>query len=140
MASRAGTRTSRSRSCAARRPGPQRAPLLLRLGHVRYVSDDVRAAHELFQQALAETGDDLRLRAATEQALAFTAMYGGDIQAALAHARASLELAERLDDPGVLALAVSRVEVNEFLAGNGLHHERWEHALSLEDRVQDVPL
>lgn len=124
----------------SREAGADRARLLLRLGHVRYLTDDVPAAHALFEQALAEAGDDLLLKVEAQEALAWTAMYGGDIPGALAHARSSLELAERLGDPGLLALALCRVALEEFLAGHGLDRARMERAVLLEEHVGDVPV
>jgi DNA-binding CsgD family transcriptional regulator len=125
---------------AALPPGPARAPVLLRLGRVRYVSDDVPAAQALLEQALVEAGEDARLRAAIEQALAFLIVMAGGIPSALARARSALELAERLHDRGLLALALGRVASTEFLAGLGLDTERLERAVELEQYVDDVPV
>ncbi|MFL5822368.1 MAG: AAA family ATPase, partial [Solirubrobacteraceae bacterium] len=73
-----------------------RARVMLRLGELRYVSDDVAAAHALFEAALARAGEDVALRAEAEQSLAFTSMLAGDIPGALVHARAAIELAEAM--------------------------------------------
>jgi DNA-binding CsgD family transcriptional regulator len=113
---------------------------MLRLGQVRYTSDDVGAAHALFEQALAEAGEDLAVQAACEQALAFTAMFGGDMHAALAHAQGSLQVAERLDDPGLVALALTSVAAQEFMCGNGLDRARIEHAVVLEESIVEAPV
>jgi DNA-binding NarL/FixJ family response regulator len=121
-------------------PGPERARIMLRLGEVRYVTDDVAAAHALFGEALAQAGDDERVRAEAEQSLAFTAMLGGDIPTALGHARSSLASAEALGDPGILALARCRVALNQFLSGEGLDHGLLERACEHEDRLGGVPL
>ncbi len=123
-----------------RPPGPERARLLLRLGRVRYVSDDVDAARQLFEQALAEGKDDIAVRAAAEQALAFLMVLAGNVPGALAHARSSLALAERTDDPGVLALGLAWVAANELLTGMGLDRDRFERAVELEQHVGDVPV
>ncbi len=121
-------------------PGRERARAALRLGEVRYLSDDVAAAHALFGEAAAQAGDDERLCAQAEQALAFTAMLGGDIPGALAHARAALARAERLGDPGILALARGRVALNTFLSGQGFARADLEAAVSLEAAiVEQVP-
>lgn len=119
--------------------GAERARLALALGQVRYLSDDVAAAHALFAVALAQAGDDERLQADAEQSLAFTSRLGGDIPAALAHARASLGLAEQLDEPGILALARCRVALNEFLSGQGLDRAQFERAMELEHHLDQVP-
>jgi DNA-binding CsgD family transcriptional regulator len=122
-----------------RQPGRARARVALRLGQLRYQTDDVPAAHRLFSEALAQAGDDTRLRIEAEQALAFTAMLGGDIPNALHHANSSLSLAEQLGNPGMLALALCRVALNEFLSGKGLDRARFERAVELESHLQDVP-
>jgi DNA-binding CsgD family transcriptional regulator len=124
----------------SRPPGPERARLLLRLGRVRYASDDLPAAHRLFGQALAEGSEDLRLSAEAEQALAFTAIGGGDIPLAIAYARSALELAERLGDRGLLALALGRVAQTEVMAGKGLDRAALERAVQLERDLAPDPV
>jgi DNA-binding CsgD family transcriptional regulator len=123
----------------AHRAGPRRARVALRLGNVRYLTDDVAAAHALFGEALAHAGEDDRLRAEALQALAFTAMLGGDIPRALEQARSSLALAERLGDPHALALAACRTALNHFLAGHGVDRELFERAVELEDQLDELP-
>jgi DNA-binding CsgD family transcriptional regulator len=121
--------------------GPERARVALRLGQVRYRGDDVAAAHELFLAALVEAQDDPGLQAEAQQAIAFTAMLGGDIASALAHARASLAIAERLGEPRILALALTRVALNEFLAGQGFDRARLERGVELErGHLEGVPV
>jgi ATP/maltotriose-dependent transcriptional regulator MalT len=123
----------------AHRAGPRRARIALRLGNVRYLTDDVPAAHALFGDALAHSGDDDRLRAEALQALAFTAMIGGDIPRALEQAQSSLALAERLGDPHALALAACRTALNQFLSGLGVDRELFERAVGLEDQLDELP-
>jgi len=112
----------------------------LRLGNVRYLTDDVAAAHELFGEARAHAGGDDRPLVEAEQALAFTAMLGGNIPSALEHARSSLLVAQRLDDPRALALAECRVALNEFLSGQGVDRPRFERAIELEEPLDEMPL
>jgi DNA-binding CsgD family transcriptional regulator len=121
--------------------GPEHARIALLLGKVRYVSDDVAAAHALFGDALAAAGDDEALCAEAEQALAFTAMLAGDVPGALGHARSSLALAERLGEPRILALASCRLALNLFLAGQGVDRRLFERAVELEgEYLEDVPV
>src|SRR5207342_3302049 len=100
----------------------------------------LRAANELHQLAVRESGADRRARAAAEQALAFTMMVTGDMAAALIHANASLELAREVGEPGLLALALSRVAMTEFMVGKGVDHARMEQAVALEGSVPDGPV
>lgn len=124
----------------SRAPGPERADLLVRLGQISYTSGEVPAANALFEQALGEAGDDASPRVAAQQALAFTAMFAGDMRVALEHARAALDGAERLGDRGRLALALSGFGLQEFLSGAGLDRACFERALRLEPHVPDVPV
>ena len=103
------------------------------------VVDDEPAVRKTFQEWLEQSGFGCKILTAAdaEQALAFTAMLGGDIPAALAHARSSLARAERLGDPGILALARCRVALNEFLSGQGLDRGKWDVTVTEE---ADAPL
>ena len=123
-----------------REPGPERARVLLCLGRVHCTSSDLASGDRVFRQALAEAGDDLRLSAESQQALAFTAMGRGELLPALEYARASLQQAEQLDEPGLLALALCRVAQAEFLTGGGFDRARMEAAVRLEEHVGDVPV
>lgn len=122
-----------------RRAGPTRARVALRLGNVRYLTDDVTGAHGLFGEALVHAGSDDRLRVEARQALAFTAMLGGEIPDALGHARAALALAQRLADPRMLALAECCVGLNEFLSGRGFDRGRFERAAEVTDQLDEMP-
>lgn len=124
-------------ACAA---GSRRAEALVRLGRVRYLADDVPAAHHLYEQALSEAGEDIRVATEAELGLAFTAGFGGDIAGAVEHARSALRRAGELDEPGLLALALSRVALCTFVAGEGVDRARLEQAIALEQDVGEVPV
>src|SRR5947209_2415274 len=66
-------------------------------------------------------------------------MLGGNIPSALEHARSSLLVAQRLDDPRALALAECRVGLNEFLSGQGVDRPRFERAIELEEPRDVMP-
>jgi DNA-binding CsgD family transcriptional regulator len=89
---------------------------------------------------LADADGESALVAEAEQALAFTAMFGGDIPQALIHARTSYEHAERLDDARLLALSLGRLLTIEFLLGMGLDRDRMKRAVELEDQIVDAPV
>ena len=115
--------------------GSERAWVLSRLGEIRTAETGQWSAEELFQRALAESGDD-RSRAQAQLSLAFSAMVGrGDIPKAAGHARAALELAEGLGDDSLLRDALLQVLFYDFLLGRGVQGDLWERAVILEDRV-----
>lgn len=68
-------------------------------GKVRRYGDDYGAACELFDRALAEVGNDGRLRACVERDMAIASIVRGDVQAGITHARSAVESAERVGDP-----------------------------------------
>jgi DNA-binding CsgD family transcriptional regulator len=112
--------------------GPQRARLLHRLGEVRYHQDSWDSAQQLFEGALAETGQDTELRVEIELGLAFTRHVTGDESGAAAHAHAALELVERLGNDGLLSQALGHVSLYEFLLGRGIRRDLMERATTLD--------
>jgi DNA-binding CsgD family transcriptional regulator len=114
-------------------PGPHRALALSRLGRVRKYAGWLPVAERLDREALAEAGDDLRVRAEAEENTAWTLLMGrADVPRAAHHARAAVELARELDDLELLADALSALSHAEFLLGGGLPSEAIEEALLLE--------
>ena len=125
---------------AASPPGSDRARALNRLAWVRAFREGYYVGAELFEAALAEVGDDLRLQIETERGLAWSIHETGDVAAAEALARHALELAEQLGETGVLASALADVAVHESLRGNGLAFSTIERALSLESETGWGPI
>ena len=120
-------------------PGPERAEALWHLGRVRYQHDDTGAARELLERGRDEAGDDLGLRAAIDHDLAYLCLAMSDARATLQHARAAVELAERVGAVQILADALAQVVVSEFLLGEGVRWEDMDRARALEDWDQPRP-
>jgi DNA-binding CsgD family transcriptional regulator len=117
--------TSRARSlldglAATMVPGPERAHTLRRLARARAYEDGFAAALEPLEHALAEVGDDLRLRAALERDVALAIMNAGDVRLAAPHAQAALDASNRLADPELSADAEATNDVMRFLLGVGV--------------------
>ena len=125
---------------AASPRGRDRARALTRLAWVRLFREGFHVGAELFEAALAEVGDDLRLRIETERGLAWCAHETGNVAAAEARARHALELAEKLGEPGVLASALAEVAFHETVRGRGIAFSTIERALSLESEFGWRPI
>ena len=114
-------------------PGRERAFALTRLAWVRGFGHGWTVSVDLFRDALAEIGDDPAARIEIERGLAWSIHVTGNVAAAEAHARAALELAERLEEPGVLASALADMAFFQTIRGRGIPTALIERALELED-------
>jgi DNA-binding CsgD family transcriptional regulator len=114
-------------------PGRERAFALTRLAWVRAFRHGFHGVADLFRDALAEIGDDPAARIEIERGLAWSVHEIGDVAAAEAHARAALELAERLEEPGLLASALADMAFFQTVRGRGIPTALIERALELED-------
>jgi len=113
-------------------PGRERAVALTRLAWATSVGHGFRVSVDLFRAALAEIGDDLAARIEIERGLAWSIHVTGDVVAAEAHARSALELAERLEEPGMLASALADMAFFQTIRGRGIPTALIERALELE--------
>ena len=114
-------------------PGRERAFALTRLAWAKGFGQGYRVSADLFRAALAEIGDDPAARIEVERGLAWSIHLTGDVAAAEAHARAALDLAERLEEPGVLASALADMAFFQTVRGRGIPTELIERALELDD-------
>lgn len=114
-------------------PGRERAFALTRLAWARGFGHGFHVSADLFRDALAEIGDDPAARIEIERGLAWSIHETGDVAAAEAHARAALELAERLGEPGVLASALADMAFFQTIRGRGVPTALIERARELED-------
>jgi DNA-binding CsgD family transcriptional regulator len=85
--------------------GPDHARALLRLATVMHECDGPPRSVPLLKQALPQVGGDLVLRMELEGELAHELGEMGHLPAARSHARAAVELAERLGDRAAIASA-----------------------------------
>jgi DNA-binding CsgD family transcriptional regulator len=110
--------------------GEARANALRLLGLVRCHTDSFRAAHDLFGQALLETGGNLGLRAALQLQASYCGLIFGDAAGAASLAEDALAIAERLSDPVLLAGALGWAAFFDFLTGGGFPARRLQRALA----------
>jgi DNA-binding CsgD family transcriptional regulator len=116
--------------------GPARARVLLDLGMGLAEAEGWRGAWAVFEAARGEAGDDLALRALIEQNLGYAWLFRGDLAASERHARAALELAEKLQDPRVMAEAFQAYPFVEFLLGRGVDQELLDRGIALEGHLE----
>lgn len=122
---------------AATPRGPARAEILWRLADASWNETDVVRGY--LEEALEDASDDPSVECAIRWDLAWTWVYGGDLAKAERQARTSLAIAERLDDPSLMAEALAALGICEFLLGHG-GAERVARAASLQgsSSVRDV--
>jgi DNA-binding CsgD family transcriptional regulator len=118
-------------------PGRERAVALTRLAWVTGFGRGFHVSVDLFRDALAEIGDDPAARIEIERGLAWSIHEIGDVAAAEPHARAALELAERLGEPGVLASTLADMAFYQTVLGRGVPTALIERALELEDTADE---
>jgi len=121
---------------AAAPPGPGRADALRVLADARS-SDDWRAKIEILDQALAEAGDDHRLRGEVLQALSqATWVTAGSARAQLDLAAAAVAEAEAQDDPMARCSAYLTAVFARLNAGEGLAEDLLAKAEALAPLVE----
>jgi DNA-binding CsgD family transcriptional regulator len=97
--------------------GPLRAEALVLLGDVELAAADLAHAIALLREALGEAATRPALQAMIHQRLASHVLFAEGVQAAERHARASLVLAEQVDDDALRSGAMSAVAALRFNAG-----------------------
>ena len=118
---------------AATPPGPARADALRLLGELRY-HHDVAEAVRLLKRALAEAGDDERLRAAIELDIgAVIITTSANTEASRIYAESAVTHAEHAGDAGLLAMALAVAGMVDFLAGRAGVDDKMTRAVALED-------
>jgi len=121
-------------------PGPDRVRALTFLAWVRNLQEGFTLGTETFRTALKEVGANLAQRIEIERGLAWSLHEIGDLRNADIHARAALEMAERLREPSVLARALADMAFHEAVAGRGAPLARIESALSLDRPTEWQPI
>ncbi|HUA44162.1 MAG TPA: AAA family ATPase [Solirubrobacteraceae bacterium] len=114
--------------------GPVRARALAQLAPTR--TDDGAVIEAMLEQALAEAGDHERQRAEIETLLASSCSNRAKFAAMLEHADRAIAAAERLGDPGLLAVALGEHAVAACFNGRPIEYDGLGRALELEDHVR----
>jgi DNA-binding CsgD family transcriptional regulator len=95
--------------------GVERAEALVLMAQVD--SEQLRLATPLLHEALREAAESPALQASIHQRLSLIVRFTGGLAAAEEHARAAVELAERLEDTGLRAAALAGLAIIRFNAG-----------------------
>jgi DNA-binding CsgD family transcriptional regulator len=95
-------------------------------------TDDYGVVAAMLDQALVDAGDDHRLRAEIEVAYVNSSSNLGEYEGSVRHAEAAVASAERLDEPGPLATALSALGSAWFHCGRGIRHDLFARAIELE--------
>ena len=99
--------------------GVERARALIELARVRSYDDDIRAAVELLEAAVAESADAPLVQARAHEILSGIFFRLRErLAEAVAHAKAALELAEQHDDAGVASAALGSLVLAEAALGS----------------------
>ena len=119
-------------AAASAPPGRVRATALDRLIRLNTHTGDRRSVRAACEEALEQLGEDLELRAAIQEALAWNLVISrDDMKAAAEHARRAVALAEQIDHPAQLSDALAALAQAEFFSGGGLPSPPIERALAL---------
>jgi tetratricopeptide (TPR) repeat protein len=130
-------RTLLEQALAADPTGPPRARVLQGLGMIEGDADVERAIAFLREAIVHARGDDA-LEAELNAQLA--QMLHNVPREAEPCARSSLELAEHVDEPVLLASALCSLATIEFFIGHGHRLDLWERALELDPQCEALPI
>ena len=113
-------------------PGSRLAEILGWLANLEEYEGDRRRAAELYRKARANAGDDLAVRARSEEGLASVLfLLRADLPAATEHAEAALEFARQAGNPAMEVAALSELALIDAVTGG----TQWKSAL---DRGREV--
>ena len=99
--------------------GVERARALIALARVRSYDDDIRAAVELLEAAVAESADAPRVRGRAHEILSGIFFRLRErLTEAVAHAKAALELADQHEDAGLASAALGSLLLAEAALGS----------------------
>ncbi|HUA48645.1 MAG TPA: AAA family ATPase [Solirubrobacteraceae bacterium] len=111
--------------------GPVRARALRQLASTQ--PDDGAVMEAMLEQALAEAGDHHRLQAEIETSLSVLCSNRTKFAAMVGHADRALAAAERVEDPGLLARALTEHEAVACITGRAVDFDNLRRAIELED-------
>ena len=120
-------------------PGRERAQLLARKARLQSFADDITASVNGLREALAEAGDDDTLRGGIEEGIAWGLMLiRRDLDGALGHARAAVEIARRTGNEVPLAESLATQALAECLTGRPWR-TTIEEGIALEPLLGPLP-
>ena len=111
-------------------PGPDRADVLVHLGRIHWM-DDLAEATRLLTEALDQPGIEILTAFEAHLEQGHILMNAGDLVGAGPHVRAALELANELEDPVLIARALTQSSNLDEYLGDGNEHE----LLAMAERV-----
>ncbi len=114
------------------RPGRVRAEALTQLAGVRGMTEGFPVSVSFLSQALAEPDLEPSQEVNILCELAWMAHVQGDNDAGGRYTEAALSLAEGLEDPPTLAIALAAVALNWFARTGSIRHDLLDRALELE--------
>ena len=112
--------------------GPHLARALTFLARMRARNESWTTVLETSSRAMDEAGGADKLRGKIEQLRGYAMLFTGDIPSAVPHAQAALDLAERANDPRLIAEALGAVAYLEFARGHGAQTDLLARAVALE--------
>ena len=121
-------------------PGDQRAEALSRLAVVRLYRDGFFEAARLLQRALSEVTTDSPLRVHILVTLAYSLLNANQPQMSVQNAEEAVTLAERVNQPHLLGLALGMRVILRYLGGEGFDEADMGRAVELEDPDIFTPL
>jgi ATP/maltotriose-dependent transcriptional regulator MalT len=119
--------------------GHDRSQALHVLGRVGGQEDAFAEAIAQLEEALAHC-DEPRTRTTIRLDLAHVVYHASDVKRAIEVSRGTVEEAERLGDPGIVAIALAMQVLGRFIAGLGSDPAGMARALALEDRTHDCQM
>ena len=121
-------------------PGSRRAELLWSIGKITFEGQDTRVGRDFCRRALAEAGDDERLRARILVSVAYRSGKQGSFIDAQADAGEAVALAERLGDAPTLARAVTSLAHLKTLCGEPFQTDLYERGMAIEEQLGGLEL
>jgi ATP/maltotriose-dependent transcriptional regulator MalT len=120
--------------------GDLRAEALSRLAVVRLYGEGFFETTRLLRDALDEVRDNHALRVQILVTLAYTLHHGNQVTEGVTTAEQAVAIAETLDNPHLLSLALGMLVTMRFAAGQGFDEPLLQRALELEDPEAFTPL
>jgi ATP/maltotriose-dependent transcriptional regulator MalT len=120
--------------------GDLRAEALHRLAVVRLYGEGVFETTRLLRDALSEVQNNQALRVQILITLAYSLHHASQVAQGMTTAEQAVTIAETLDNPHLLSMALGMLVTMRFVAGHGYDEELLARSLELEDPEAFTPL